>query len=153
MRKYRNDSLINEHKSMNIGKNKHNNTSAGTVLQSIKGERTVGLLSNYLSRIADVRWPPTTPGLVFSVRITVQSTTERLQRLLLFRTSPQEGLQNWTTSPTLSSSCFVADSHDHLEFLQTWLSAAGTITFKLLDAPLHESSAANFTIFASVGRR
>jgi len=29
----------------------------------------------------------------------------------------------------------------------------GTITFKLFDAPLHESSAANFTIFASVGRR
>jgi len=49
----------------------------------------------------------------------VQSTTQRLQRLLSFRTSPQEGLHNRTTSPTLSCSCFVADSHDHLEFLQT----------------------------------
>ena len=39
MRKYRNDSLINEHKSMNIEKtnNLHNNTSAGTVIQAIKG--------------------------------------------------------------------------------------------------------------------
>ena len=38
MRKHRNDSLINEHKSMNIEKNNlHNNTSAGTVLQAIKG--------------------------------------------------------------------------------------------------------------------
>ena len=41
--------------------NLHNNTSAGTVLQAIKGERTVGLLSN-------VRWPPTIPRPVFSVR-------------------------------------------------------------------------------------
>ena len=48
---------------------------------------------------------------------TVQLTTQRLQRLLSFRTSPQEGLHNRTTSPTLSCSCFVADSHDHLEFL------------------------------------
>ena len=45
MRKYRNDSLINEHKSANITrKNLHNNTSAGTVLQAIKGGRTAGLL-------------------------------------------------------------------------------------------------------------
>ena len=44
---------------------------------------------------------------------TVQSTTQRLQRLLSFRTSPQ-GLHNRTSSPTLSCSCFVADSHDHL---------------------------------------
>ena len=39
MRKYRNDSLIYEHKSMNIEKktnNLHNNASAGTVLQAIK---------------------------------------------------------------------------------------------------------------------
>jgi len=50
---------------------------------------------------------------------TIHSTTQRLQRLLSFRTSPQEGLHNWTTSPTLSCSCFVADSHHHLEFLQT----------------------------------
>ena len=44
MRKYRNDSLINEHKSMNIKTNSniHNNTSAGTVLQAIKGERNKG---------------------------------------------------------------------------------------------------------------
>jgi len=84
---------------------------------------------------------------------TVQSTTQRLQRLSSFRTLPQEDLQDRTTSPTLSCSCFVADSYDHLEFLQTWLSAAGTITFTLFDAPLHESSAANSTIFASVGRR
>ena len=35
MRKYRNDSLINEHKSMDM--NIHNNTSAGTVLQAIQG--------------------------------------------------------------------------------------------------------------------
>jgi len=136
--------------------NIHNNTSAGTVIQAIKGERTAGLLSNNLSLFADVRWPPTTPGLVFSVRITVQSTTQRLQRLLSFRTSPQEGIHNRINSPTLSCSCFVADSHDHLEFLQTFsefLSAAGTITFKLFDVPLHESSAANSTIFATVGRR
>jgi len=48
MRKYRNDSLINEHKSGEYNKkdNIHNNTSAGTVLQVIKGERTAGLLSN-----------------------------------------------------------------------------------------------------------
>jgi len=45
---------------------------------------------------------------------TVQSTTQRLQRLLSVRTSLQEGLHNRTTSPTLSCSCFVADSHDHL---------------------------------------
>ena len=133
--------------------NIHNNTSAGTVLHTIKGERTAGLLWNNLSRFADVCWPPTTPGLVFSVRKTVQSKTQRLQWLLSFRTSPQEGLHNRTTSPTLSCSCFVADSHYHLEFLQTWLSAAGTITFKLFDAPLHESSAANSNIFTSVGRR
>ena len=85
----------------------HNNTSAGTVLQAIKGERTAGLLSNNLSLFADVRWLPTTPGLVFSVRKTDQSTTQRLQRLLSFRTSPQKGLHNRTTSPTLSCSCFV----------------------------------------------
>ena len=48
--------------------NIHNNTSAGTVLHTIKGERTAGLLSNNLSRFADVRWPPTTPGLVFSLQ-------------------------------------------------------------------------------------
>jgi len=118
-----------------------------------RGERSAGLLSNNLSRFADVRWPPTTPGLVFSIQKTVQSTTQRLQRLLSSRTSPQEDLHIRTTSPTLSCSCFIADSHDHLEFLQTWLSAAGRITLKLFDAPLHESSAANSTIFASVGRR
>jgi len=39
---------------------------------------------------------------------------QRLQRLLSFWTSPQEGLHIRTTSPTLSCSCFVADSHDHL---------------------------------------
>ena len=92
----------------------HNNTSAGTVLQAIKGERTAGLLSNNLSLFADVRWPPTTLGLVFSVWKTVQSTTQRLQRLLSFWTSPQEGLHNRTTSPTLSCNCFVADCHDRL---------------------------------------
>ena len=39
MRKYRNDSLINEHKSVLYKTTKflHNNTSAGTVLQAIKG--------------------------------------------------------------------------------------------------------------------
>jgi len=94
-------------------------------LHTIKGEWTAGLLSNNLSRFIDVRWPPTTPGLAFSVRKTVQSTTQCVQLWLLFRTSPQEGLHSRTTSPTLSCSCFVADSHDHLEFLQTWLSAAG----------------------------
>ena len=152
-RKYRNDSLINEHKSMYI-----KTTIIYTIIQvlppfnlhTIKGEWTAGLLSNNLSRFADVRSPPTTPGGDQRTK-TVQSTTQRLQRLLSFRTSPQEGLHNRTTSPTLSCSCFVADSHDHLQFLQTWLSAAGTIT--LFDAPLHESSAANSTIFASVGRR
>jgi len=92
--------------------NIHNNTSAGTVLHTIKGERTAGLLSNNLSRFADVPWPLTTHGLVFNVRKTVQSTTQRLQRLLSFRTSPQEGLLNRTTSPTLSCSRFVADSHE-----------------------------------------
>ena len=33
---------------------------------------------------------------------TVQTTTQRLQRLLSFRTSPQKGLHNGTTSPTFS---------------------------------------------------
>ena len=84
---------------------------------------------------------------------TVQSTTQRLQRSLSFRTSPQESLHNRTTSPT----CRAVDSLPTLtttsEFLQTWLSAAGTITFKLFDAPLHESSAVLSTIFASLGRR
>ena len=98
---------MNTNRCISNNSNLHNNTSAGTVLQAIKGERTAGLLSNNLSLFADVRWLPTTPGLVFSVRKTDQSTTQRLQRLLSFRTSPQKGLHNRTTSPTLSCSCFV----------------------------------------------
>ena len=35
-------------------------------LHTIKGEWTAGLLSNNLSRFADVRCPPTTPGLVLA---------------------------------------------------------------------------------------
>ena len=53
-------------------------------LHAIKGEWTAGLLSNDLSRIVDVRCPPTTPRPVFSVRKTVQTTTQRLLRLLSF---------------------------------------------------------------------
>ena len=37
-------------------------------LHVIKGKRTAGLLSNDLSRIVDVRCPPTIPRPVFSVR-------------------------------------------------------------------------------------
>ena len=133
---------MNTNRWMWNNRNIQNNTSAGTVLQAIKGETTAGLLSNNLSRFADVRWPPTTPGLVFSVRKQFNRRHNASSDCCRFRTSPQEGLHNRTTSPTLSCSCFVVDSHDHLEFLQTWLSAAGTITFKLFDAPLHEFSAA-----------
>ena len=133
--------------------NIHNNTSAGTVLQARKGGKDGRPAVEQL--VAIRRRLLTSDDFRTDVQHmkTVQSTTQRLQQLLSFRTSPQESLHNWTTSPTLSCSCFVADSHDHLEFLQMWLSAAGTITFKLFDAPLHESSAANSTIFASVGQR
>jgi len=149
MRKYRNDSLINEHKSMNMKK-----LAIYTIIQlpytkcwhrstSYKGGKGVRLAVEQLVAIRRCSLTSDDSRTGVPRTKTVQSTTQRLQRLQSFRTSPQEGLHNRTTSPTLSCSCFVADSHDHLEFLQAWLSAAGTITFKLFDAPLHESSAAN----------
>ena len=75
-------------------------------LHVIKGERTAGLLSN-------------------DSQTDVQRTKQFRRRhnascdCCRFRTSLQENLQDQTTSPTLSCSRFVADSHDHLEFLQT----------------------------------
>jgi len=55
--KYRIDSLINEHKSMNIKRAIYTiiQVLAPYSLQTIKGEWTAGLLSNNLSRFADVR--------------------------------------------------------------------------------------------------
>ena len=126
--------------------NLHNNTSAGTVLQAIKGGKD-GRPAVERSLTSDDSQTGVQRTKQFRRRHNASSDCCR------FRTSLQEDLQDRTTAPTLSYSRFVADSHDHLEFLQTWLSAAGTITFKLFDAPLNESSAANSTIFASVGRR
>ena len=101
----------NEHKSANITR-----MTIYTILQVlapfnlhvIKRERTAGLLSNDLSRIVDVRCLPTTPRSVFSVRKTVQTTTQRLLRLLSFpdftpRRSP--GLVHFTDVVVQSLRC------------------------------------------------
>ena len=94
--------------------NIHNNTSAGTVLHTIKGGKDGRPAVEQL--VAIHRRSLTSDDSRTGVQRTktVQSTTQRLQRLLSFRTSPQGGLHNRTTSPTLSYSCFVANSHDHL---------------------------------------
>jgi len=156
MRKYRNNSLINEHKSMYIKRAIYTTIQvlAPYSLQTIKEEWTAGLLSNNLSRFADVRWPPTTPGLVFSVR--KQFSRRHNASSDCYRSGLH--LKKVSTIGLLHQRCRAVASLPTLtttsEFLQTWLSAAGTfLTFKLFDAPLHKSSAANFTILASVGRR
>ena len=127
----------------------NNNTSAGTVLQAIKGEKTAGLLSNNLSRFADVYWPPTTPGLVFSVG----KQFNRRHNASSDCCRSGLHLKKVSTIGPLHQRCRAVASLPTLtttsEFLQTWLSAAGTITFKLFDALLHESSAANFNIEVS----
>ena len=148
---------------MNMGKqtiytiiqvvNKQSSHRSVTVLQAIKGKGRQACCRTTcrdLQTFVDFRRLPdwcSAYGKLFNRGHNASSDRCR------FRTSSQEGLHIRTTSPTLSCSCFIADSHDHLEFLQTWLSATGTITFKLFDAPLHESSAANSTIFASVDWR
>ena len=94
--------------------NIHNNTSAGPVLKDIKGGKDG---RPAVKQLVAIRWRSLTSddsrtGVQHTK--TVQSMTQCLQRLLSFQTLPQEGLHNRTTSPTLSCSCFVADSHDHL---------------------------------------
>ena len=155
MRKYRNDSLINEHQSMYKKRAIYTTIQvlAPYSLQTIKGEWTAGQLSNNLSPFADVGWPPTTPGLVFSVR----KQFSRRHNASSHCCCSGLHLKKVSTIGPLHQRCRAVASLPTLtttsEFLQTWLSAAGTITFKLFDAPLHKSSAANSTIFASVGRR
>jgi len=133
--------------------NIHNNTSAGTVLYTIRGKKTAGLLSNNLSRFADVCWPPTTPELVASIL----NQFNRRHNASSDWCHSGLHLKKVSTIGPLHQRCRAVASLPTLtttfEFPQTRLSAAGTITFKLFDAPLHESFAANSTIFASVGRR
>ena len=149
MRRYRNDSLINEHKSVT----EYQTIAIYTIIQvlalfklhTIKGGKDGRPAVEQL--VAIRRCPLTSDNSRTGVQHTNQFNRRHNASSDCCRSGPQEDLQDRTTSPTLSCSCFVADSHDHLEFLQTWLSATGTITFKLFDAPLHESSAANSTIF------
>jgi len=94
--------------------NMHNNTSAGTVLQAIKGGKDGRPTVEQLVAIRRRSLTSDNSRTGVQRTKTVQSMTQRLQRLLSFRASPQQSLHNRTTSPTLSCSCFVADSHDHL---------------------------------------
>jgi len=83
---------------------------------------------------------------------TVQSMTQRLQRLLSFRSSPQEGLHS-TIGP-LHQLCRAVALLPTLTTTSSFHrrdSAPPTITFKLFDVPLHELSAAKSTILVFVG--
>ena len=134
MRKYKNDNLINEHKSVLYKTTKflHNNTSAGTVLQAINGGK--GRQACYRTFVDLRRLPDWC-----SAYEIVQTTTQRLLRLLSF--------------PDFTPRRSPGSDHFTDVVVQSLRRDVGTITFKLFDAPLSESSAANFTIFATVGRR
>ena len=134
--------------------NIHNNTSAGTVLHTMKGEKDgrpaveqlVAIRRRSLTsddsrtgvqRTDNCSIDDTTPpaiAVVFGLHLKKVSTIGPLH----------QRCRAVALLPTLTTTS---------EVPQTWLSAAGTITFKLFDSPLHESSAANFIIFAPVGRR
>ena len=152
MRKYRNDSLINEHKAVYIKPQYNEYIQVLAPLNLHKGGRDGRPAAEQL--VAICTRPLTSDDSRTGVQRTKNSSIDDTVRPAM------AVVPDITSRRSPQSDHFTNVVVQLLRCRLSWPPRVSadvtqrrrTITFKLFDAPLHESSAANSTIFTSVGR-